>query len=76
MYTKMESAGIATHLDLIGIQDKTLDMARQLAEQQNDLIAAQHMLESLKEQRKVFVDKWHDDNLASWRMYGINMSKL
>jgi hemolysin D len=63
MYTKMEAAGIATHLDLIGIQDKTLDMSHQLAEQQNDLIAASHLLESLKEQRKVFVDKWHDDNL-------------
>jgi hemolysin D len=64
MYTKMEAAGIATHFDLIGMQDKTLDMARQLSEQQNDLIAAQHLLESLKEQRKVFVDKWHDDNLG------------
>jgi HlyD family type I secretion membrane fusion protein len=63
MYTKMEKAGVATHLDLIGMQDKTLDMQHQLAEQRNDLVAAEHLLESLKEQRKAFIDKWHDDNL-------------
>jgi hemolysin D len=63
MYTKMEHEGIATHLDLIGVQDKTLDMVNQLSDQQNGLLSAEHQLESLKEQRKVFVDKWHDDNL-------------
>jgi HlyD family type I secretion membrane fusion protein len=63
MYTKMEKAGIATHLDLIGVQDKTLDMENQFADQKNGLAAAEHSLESLKEQRKVYVDKWHDDNL-------------
>lgn len=63
MYTKMEVAGIATHLDSIGVQDKTLELARTLAEQENSLVAAQHLLESLKEQRKVYLDKWHDENL-------------
>jgi hemolysin D len=62
-YTKLEAAGIATHLDLIGVQDKTLELGRNLTEQENALIAAQHLLESLKEQRKVYIDKWHDDNL-------------
>jgi hemolysin D len=63
MYTKMEAAGIATHLDLIGVQDKTIELQRTLTEQENALVAAQHLLESLKEQRKVYFDKWHDDNL-------------
>jgi len=63
MYTKMEAAGIATHLDLIGVQDKTIELVRNLTEQENDLVAAKHLLESLKEQRKVYLDKWHDDNL-------------
>ena len=63
MYTKMEHAGIATRLDLIGVQDKTLDMVHQIAEQRNDLTAAEHLIQSLKEQRKVYVQKWHDDNL-------------
>ena len=64
MYTKMEAAGISTRLELIGVQDKTLDTAKQLSEQQNQLLTTQHLLESLKEQRKVFIDKWHDDNLS------------
>jgi HlyD family secretion protein len=63
MYTKMEHVGVATHLDLIGMQDKTLDMVHLLSDQQNGLAAAEHLLESLKEQRKVYVDKWRDDNL-------------
>jgi hemolysin D len=63
MYTKMERAGIATHLDLIGVQDKTLDTSNQLDALQTSLGAAEHLVESLKEQRKAFVDKWHDDNL-------------
>jgi len=63
MYTQMEAAGIATHLDLIGVQDKTIEQKRNLNEKQNDLVAAEHQLESLKEQRKVFIDKWQDDNL-------------
>ncbi len=64
MYTKMEASGIATHLDLIGVQDKTLDITNQLSQQKNLLFSTQHVLESLKEQRSVFVDKWHDDNLT------------
>jgi len=65
MYTKMEAAGIATRLDLIGVQDKTIELVRNLSEKENDLLAAQHTLESLKEQRKVFIDKWHEDNLTT-----------
>lgn len=64
MYTKMEHEGIATHLDLIGVQDKTLEMQNQLSDQQNQLAVTEHLLESLKEQRKQFVEKWHDDNLV------------
>jgi len=64
MYTKMEAAGVATRLDLIGMQDKTLDTSNQLSTQQNQLLMTEHLLESLKEQRKVFVDKWHDDTLT------------
>ena len=65
MYAKMESAGIATHLDLIGMQDKTLDTANQLATAQGLMDTQEHILESLKEQRKAFIDKWHDDDLGN-----------
>jgi len=64
MYTKMEAASIATHLDLIAVQDKSLDTQKQLNEQMTLLNATQHTLESLREERKVFVDKWHDDTLT------------
>lgn len=64
MYTRMEAAGIATRLDLIGVQDKTLDTQNQLATQKTLLDSTRHELASLKEQRKVFVDKWHDDTLT------------
>jgi hemolysin D len=63
MYTKLADAGVATHLQLIGVQDQKLEIGRQLAEKENDLISTQHTLESLKEQRNVYVKKWRDDNL-------------
>lgn len=65
MYAKMEEAGAGTHLQLIGVQDQKVEMGRQLALQENTLVSTEHTLESLKEQRKVFVDKWHSDNLTS-----------
>lgn len=64
MYTRMEKAGVATHLDLIGIQDKTLEMSNMLSTQRSDLTVAEHTLGAFWEQRKVFVEKWHDDNLS------------
>jgi hemolysin D len=63
MYTKLADAGVATHLQLIEVQDQKLELGRNLALQQNTLVSTQHSLESLKEQRKVFIDKWHADNL-------------
>jgi hemolysin D len=70
MYTKMEQADIVTHLDLIGVQEKTLELRQSLTEKENDLIATQHLLESLKEERKVYIDKWHDDNLGNLSTVG------
>lgn len=65
MYIKMEAAGAGTHLQTITEQDQRVEMGRQLALQQNTLVSTEHTLESLKEQRKVYVEKWHDDNLNS-----------
>jgi hemolysin D len=63
MYIKMEAAGAGTHLQTITEQDQRVEMGRNLALQENTLVATEHTLESLKEQRKVYVEKWHDDNL-------------
>jgi hemolysin D len=63
MYTKLEAAGAATHLSEIEMQDQKVEMGRQLAFQENTLVSTEHTLESLKEQRTVYIKKWHDDNL-------------
>lgn len=63
MNTKLEANGIISHLQLITIQDQRIELARKLGEVQNTLAATEHTLESLREQRKVYIDKWHDDNL-------------
>ena len=65
MYTKLVAVGAATHLQLIQVQDQKLESGRQLALEQNTLVSTEHTLESLKEQRTVFIKKWHSDNLSS-----------
>lgn len=63
MYSKLAEAGIASRSQLINVQDQKLEQARLVSEQVSILAATQHSLDSLKEQRKVFIQKWHDDNL-------------
>jgi hemolysin D len=65
MYGKLEAAGAATHLQRIEMQDQKLEIGRQLALQQNTLVSTEHTLESMKEQRTVFIKKWHSDNLSN-----------
>jgi HlyD family type I secretion membrane fusion protein len=65
MNTKLEAAGIISHLALITVQDQRIELARKRGEVENALASTEHTLESLKEQRKVYVDKWHGDNLNS-----------
>ena len=65
MYNKLEAAGAATHLQRIEMQDAKLELGRQLAFQENTLVSTEHTLESLKEQRTVFIKKWHTDNLGN-----------
>ena len=65
MYHKMADADVATRLQVIAVEDQKLELVRHLSEQENDLASTQHLLESLKEQRQVFIKKWHDDNLSA-----------
>jgi HlyD family type I secretion membrane fusion protein len=65
MYTKLEAAGAATHLQVIEQQDQKLEVGRELAMQENTLVSTEHTLESMKEQRTVFIKKWHSDNLSN-----------
>jgi HlyD family type I secretion membrane fusion protein len=65
IYTKGADAGIASHLQSIQAHDQKIEMERQLAQQEDTLASTQHLLESLKEQRTVFIKKWHDENLTT-----------
>jgi HlyD family type I secretion membrane fusion protein len=65
MYTTLEKENVTSHLQVITIQDQRVEIERLLATAQNNYDSTKHLLESLKEQRKVFVDKWHDDDLSN-----------
>jgi hemolysin D len=65
MYHKMANADVATRLQVIAVEDQKLELVRHLSEQENDLASTLHLLESVKEQRQVFIKKWHDDNLSA-----------
>jgi hemolysin D len=65
MNTKLETAGIISHLALITVQDQRIELARKLGEVQNALASTEHTLESLREDRKGYIEKWHDDGLTS-----------
>jgi len=62
MYIEMAKAEIASRLQLITVQDTKLELARKLAEAENNLASSEHTVASLKEQREVYINKWHDDN--------------
>ena len=65
MYNTLEQQQVTSHLQSMVQKDQRLETQRLLATAQNSLNSELHTLESLKEQRKVFVEKWHDDNLNS-----------
>src|SRR6202023_1278512 len=44
MYIKLEAAGAANHLQLIGVQDQRLEAGRQVALAENTLVSTGHTL--------------------------------
>jgi HlyD family type I secretion membrane fusion protein len=50
---------------LIAAQDQRLELERKIAEAEGQMVSTSHLLESLKEQRKVYIGSWHDDNLTN-----------
>jgi len=63
MYSGLETKGYVSHLQRLTGQDQEVEMGRNLAENENNLTATLHTLESLQEQRKVYMDKWREDLL-------------
>lgn len=65
MQTRLAKEGFISHMQLLGVQDQQLELQRLLTEAQNDLASTSHELQSLREQRKVFVDHWHSETLTN-----------
>jgi hemolysin D len=63
MYSQLVKESLAGELQLLTAQDQKLEIERQINQTDNTLVATEHQLESLKEQRKVYIDQWHNDNL-------------
>lgn len=67
---KMESmnaglvqSGFVSQLEYLTAQSASAQEEVALVQNTSSLEVAQHMLESLKQQRQAFIDKWHEDNL-------------
>jgi HlyD family type I secretion membrane fusion protein len=65
MYSTLEHQNVTSHLQSITAQDQRTELERMLSTAQNNLDATLHSLASLKEQRRVFIEKWRGDNLSN-----------
>lgn len=63
MYASVEEKGYVSHLQLLTADDQQVEMTRNLSSNESLLEVTTHLLAALREQRKVFIDKWHDDTL-------------
>lgn len=65
MYSKLEEEKVTSHLQTITVANQRVEESRLLETAEADLEATEHTLESLRAERKAFVDKWHDDDLTN-----------
>jgi len=65
MYSKLEEEKVTSHLQTITVTDQRVEAARLLETAVSNLDATEHTLESLRAERKAFIDKWHDDDLTN-----------
>jgi hemolysin D len=63
MYSKLEEEKVTSHLQTITVTNQRVELARLLSTAEASLDGTEHTLESLKAQRKSFVEKWHGDDL-------------
>ena len=63
MYSKLEEEKVTSHLQTITFSNQRVELARLLATAEASLDSTEHTLESLKEQRKSFMEKWRGDDL-------------
>jgi HlyD family type I secretion membrane fusion protein len=63
MNTALVKDGYVSQLDLLNAQAQRVGLASDLAQSQSTLESSLHSLESLKQQRKQYIDKWNSENL-------------
>lgn len=63
MHSSLAKDGYVSRIQLLNVQDQQMELLQKRAEAESGLAATRHLLESLRQQRKAFVDKWRDENL-------------
>jgi len=57
--------GFVSRQQSLTLQDQQIELGRTLSGAEHSLASTEHQRESLRQQRKGFVDKWRDDNLTA-----------
>jgi HlyD family type I secretion membrane fusion protein len=65
MNNELAQNGYVSKLDVLNAETTRVGLSSDLAQSKSTLDSSLHTLESLKEQRKQFIDKWNDDNLGT-----------
>jgi HlyD family type I secretion membrane fusion protein len=65
MNSDLAKNGYVSKMDLLNAQTQRMSLSSDLGQSKSALLSNQHLLQSLKEQRQSFVDKWNDDNLSA-----------
>jgi HlyD family type I secretion membrane fusion protein len=63
MDTELVKDGYVSKLDMLNAQAQRVGIASDLSQSRSTLESNLHTLESLKQQRKQYIDKWNSDNL-------------
>jgi HlyD family type I secretion membrane fusion protein len=65
MYAEMERIGAGTQLQSITVEGQKLELERRLSDEEKNLASTQHSEAALREQRKIYIDQRHRDNLTA-----------
>jgi membrane fusion protein, hemolysin D len=65
MNANLAPSGYVSQLELLNARDQRVQLESTLSTSQSTLDSTEHQLESLRQQRQQFIDKWREDNLTS-----------
>jgi len=65
MNADLAKNGYVSQLELLNAQNQRVTLSSDLAQSKTALASGLHLLESLRQQRKQFIDKWHEENLTA-----------